>query len=39
VPADTQLRRRDEFLPKLSDKTRANFEALFVRVNATLGMK
>lgn len=36
APADTLLRRRDEFLPKLSAETLASFEKLFVAINATL---
>ena len=36
APADTLLRRRDEFLPKLSADTLASFEKLFVAINATL---
>jgi AAA domain, putative AbiEii toxin, Type IV TA system len=35
-PADVLIRRRDQFLPKLSERTLANFEALFKRVNQTL---
>jgi energy-coupling factor transporter ATP-binding protein EcfA2 len=35
-PADVLMRRRDQFLPKLSEKTLVNFEALFKRVNQTL---
>ena len=35
-PADVLMRRRDQFLPKLSEKTLANFEALFKCVNQTL---
>jgi hypothetical protein len=38
-PADRLLRRRDEFLPKLSETTLKNFENLFVKVNATLTVK
>jgi energy-coupling factor transporter ATP-binding protein EcfA2 len=36
-PADVFLRRRDEFLHKLSAATLDNFESLFKRVNSTLG--
>jgi predicted ATPase len=36
-PADVFLRRRDEFVPKLSKETTDNFEALFKRINETLG--
>jgi hypothetical protein len=38
-PAEVLMRRRDKFLPKLSEKTLANFEALFTRVNQTLSTK
>jgi hypothetical protein len=38
-PADVLMRRRDQFLPKLSEQTLANFEALFKRVNQTLTKK
>jgi hypothetical protein len=36
-PADVFLRRRDEFLPKLSATTIDNFEKLFRRINETFG--
>ena len=35
-PADVFLRRRDEFLPKLSSQTLQNFEMLFERINKTM---
>jgi hypothetical protein len=38
-PADILLRRRDEFLSKLTEKTLKNFENLFDKVNATLAVK
>jgi ABC-type cobalamin/Fe3+-siderophores transport system ATPase subunit len=38
-PADLLLRRRDQLLPKLSEKTIASFEELFKRVNLTLSSK
>jgi hypothetical protein len=38
-PADVLMRRRDLFLPKLSEQTLTNFEALFKRVNETLTKK
>jgi hypothetical protein len=38
-PADVFLRRRDEFLPKLSTQTLQNFETLFQRINKTLEVK
>jgi predicted ATPase len=38
-PADVLMRRRDQFLPKLSEQTLTNFEALFKRVNETLTKK
>ncbi len=38
-PADVLMKRRDQFLPKLSEQTLANFEALFKRVNQTLTKK
>lgn len=36
APADTLLRSRDEFLPKLSAETLDRFEKLFIALNATL---
>jgi hypothetical protein len=36
IPAKLLLRRRDELLPRLSKQTLKRFEALFVRLNATL---
>jgi AAA ATPase domain len=36
-PADILLRRRDEFLPKLTQTTLDNFDVLNARVNGTLG--
>jgi hypothetical protein len=38
-PADIMLRQRDSFLPSLSSATLDRFEALFKRINATLGVK
>ena len=35
-PADLFMRRRDQFLPALSEETLANFETIIVRVNQTL---
>ena len=35
-PADLFMRRRDQFLPALSEETLANFEAIIDRVNQTL---
>jgi hypothetical protein len=35
-PADAFLRHRDEIIPRLSDETLTNFEAVFREVNATL---
>ena len=34
-PADVFLRKRDEFLPSLSDITINNFEKLFIKINST----
>jgi hypothetical protein len=34
-PADLFIRRRDQFLPALSEETLANFEAIIDRVNQT----
>jgi predicted ATP-dependent endonuclease of OLD family len=38
-PADVLLRQRDSFLPALSANTLNRFEALFKRINSTLGVK
>ncbi len=38
-PADALLRNRNDLLPKLSEATLANFEKLFLRLNATLPAK
>lgn len=38
-PADVLLRQRDSFLPSLGAKTLDRFEALFKRINSTLGVK
>jgi hypothetical protein len=38
-PADVLMRQRDVFLPSLSTNTLNRFEALFKRINSTLGLK
>jgi len=38
-PADILMRQRDSFLPSLCPATLDRFEALFKRINATLGVK
>jgi len=35
-PADILMRQRDKLLPKMSEKTISNFEALFEKINTTL---